>query len=174
MDYPLIPMPSYCCFAVSPRLSSPRLLFPASPCLSASASQKMKHHNQTVPIFDATEDYLKTTLLKAKKQFKEENASEKASLGKVEGVKDALKVQKPHGDAPINASINAPTNASITELQVRIIDQIVQNPFISYEVLAEKLNKNRTTVMRNIQKLKESGILKRVGPKKSGYWEVNG
>lgn len=126
----------------------------------------MKHHNQTVPIFDATGDYLKTILLKAKKQVEEKNASEKASLEKKEGVKDALKVQK----TDQNASINAP----LTDFQVQLVDLVVENPFISYEVLAEKLNKNRTTVMRNIQKLKELGILKRVGPKKSGYWEVNG
>lgn len=69
---------------------------------------------------------------------------------------------------------NAPINASLTDFQVQLVDLIAENPFISYEVLAEKLNKNRTTVMRNIQKLKELGILKRVGPKKSGYWEVNG
>lgn len=170
MDYSLIPMPSYCCLPVSPRLSSPRLLFPASPRLSFTGSQKMKHHNQTEPIFEATEDYLKTTLLKAKKQFKEENASEKASLGEKPGVKDALKVQKSDRDAPVNASINV----TLTEFQVQLVDLIGENPFISYEKLAEKLNKNRTTVMRNIQKLKELGILKRVGPKKSGYWEVNG
>jgi predicted HTH transcriptional regulator len=126
----------------------------------------MKHHNQTEPIFEATEDYLKTTLLKAKKQVKEKNAPEKASLGEKRNVKGALKVQKPDQDA----SINAP----LTEFQMQIVDLIGENPFISYEKLAEKLNKNRTTVMRNIQKLKELGILKRVGPKKSGYWEVNG
>ena len=57
---------------------------------------------------------------------------------------------------------------------MQIVDLIGENPFISYEKLAEKLNKNRTTVMRNIQKLKELGVLKRVGPKKSDYWEVNG
>jgi predicted HTH transcriptional regulator len=126
----------------------------------------MKHHNQTEPIFDATEDYLKTILLKAKKQFKEEDSSEKASLEKKQDVKDALKVQKSDRDASINASLK--------EFQVQMVYLIAQNPFISYEVLAEKLDKNRTTVMRNIQKLKESGILKRIGPKKSGYWEVNG
>jgi ATP-dependent DNA helicase RecG len=69
---------------------------------------------------------------------------------------------------------NEPINAPLTDFQVQLVDLIAQNPFISYEVLAEKLNKKRTTVMRNIQKLKELGILKRVGPKKSGYWEVNG
>jgi ATP-dependent DNA helicase RecG len=61
-----------------------------------------------------------------------------------------------------DASVNAP----LTEFQVQLVDLIAENPFILYEVLAEKLNKNRTTMMRNIQKLKELGILKRVGPKK--------
>jgi hypothetical protein len=63
---------------------------------------------------------------------------------------------------------------SFHPFQVQLVDLIAQNPFISYEVLADKLNKNRTTVMRNIQKLKELGILKRVGLKKiqllGGEW----
>ena len=55
---------------------------------------------------------------------------------------------------------------------MQLVARIEENPSISYDMLAEKLNKNRTTVMRNIQKLKEMGVLKRIGSKKTGYWEV--
>jgi len=57
---------------------------------------------------------------------------------------------------------------------MQLVARIEENPSISYDVLAEKLDKNRTTVMRNIQKLKNIGALKRIGSKKTGYWEVIG
>lgn len=49
---------------------------------------------------------------------------------------------------------------------------IRSNPAISYDVLAEMTQRDRTTVMRNIGKLKDAGILLRVGPQKTGHWEV--
>ncbi len=118
------------------------------------------------PVFQATADYLKTLLRKAEKHLNEEDASENASLEEKKAVPGAQKVQKPGEYASINASL--------TSLQVQLIAGIEENPSIAYDVLAEKLNKNRTTVMRNIQKLKEMGVLKRIGSKKTGYWEVIG
>ena len=118
------------------------------------------------PVFQATDDYLKTLLRKAEKHLNEEDASENASLEEKKAVPGAQKVQKPGEYASINASL--------TSLQVQLIAGIEENPSIAYDVLAEKLNKNRTTVMRNIQKLKEMGVLKRIGSKKTGYWEVIG
>lgn len=118
------------------------------------------------PVFQATDDYLKTLLRKAGKHLNEEDASENASLEEKKAVPGAQKVQKPGEYASINASL--------TSLQVQLIAGIEENPSIAYDVLAEKLNKNRTTVMRNIQKLKEMGVLKRIGSKKTGYWEVIG
>jgi len=52
--------------------------------------------------------------------------------------------------------------------------RVKEDPSISYDAIAEKLGKNRTTVMRNIHKMKNLGILKRIGSKKTGYWEVIG
>ena len=116
------------------------------------------------PVFQATDDYVKTLLRKAEKHLNEEDASANASLEEKKAVIGAQKVQKSGKDA----SINAP----LTSFQVQLMAGIEENPSIAYDVLAEKLNKNRTTVMRNIQKLKEMGILKRIGSKKTGYWEV--
>ena len=57
---------------------------------------------------------------------------------------------------------------------MQLVAGIAENPSISYDMLAEKLEKNRTTVMRNIQQLKKMGVLRRIGSKKTGYWEVVG
>ncbi|MCP4578928.1 MAG: winged helix-turn-helix transcriptional regulator [Deltaproteobacteria bacterium] len=55
-----------------------------------------------------------------------------------------------------------------------MLARINEDPSISYDALAEKLGKNRTTVMRNIQKLKNIVALKQIGSQKTGYWEVTG
>lgn len=87
--------------------------------------------------------------------------------------KGALKVRE-HENAPINASlnINAPINAPLSYLQMELLEIISQDSTASYEFLRMKLGKNRTTIMRNIQKLKEMGILQRSGSKKTGFWKI--
>ena len=74
--------------------------------------------------------------------------------------KGAIKVQ----DAPIKAPLSG--------LQGQLLDFIRSNPSVSYDELAGMTQKDRTTVMRNIGKLKDAGILRRVGSKKTGHWEV--
>jgi len=74
--------------------------------------------------------------------------------------KDAIKVH----DAPIKASLS--------DLQVQLLGFIRSNRKVSYDELARMTNKDRSTVMRNIGKLKDAGILRRMGSKKTGYWEV--
>jgi predicted HTH transcriptional regulator len=77
-----------------------------------------------------------------------------------------LKVQKSEKTAPLKASL--------TRFQMQLLARVKEDPSISYDVLAEKLERNRTTLIRNIQKLKNVGALKRIGSKKTGYWEVIG
>ena len=96
-----------------------------------------------------------------------------AELGRT--VKGALKVQKRKPNAPINASVNAPIDVPdvpLTELQVQILDFIRSNPTVSYDALAGLVQKDRSTVMRNIGRLKEAGFLRRVGSRKAGRWEM--
>lgn len=78
--------------------------------------------------------------------------------------KGALKVQI----EPENAPINAP----LSDLQEQLLEIIRQDSKVSYELLIMKLGKDRTTIMRNIQKLKEMGIVRRSGSKKTGFWEI--
>ena len=70
------------------------------------------------------------------------------------------------------APINAPINVPLSDLQMEILELIKENPAISYEALNLKLAKDRTTIMRNIQKMKDAGVLRRVGPNKTGHWEI--
>jgi ATP-dependent DNA helicase RecG len=62
--------------------------------------------------------------------------------------------------------------ASLNNLQREIMHLMTKNPNISYDELAQELSKNRTTIMRNIIKLKDLNLLEREGSKKSGFWKV--
>ena len=77
-----------------------------------------------------------------------------------------------HRNAPINAPINAPVNAPEPSLQVQLLNLVRSNPKLSYDKLAALTQKDRTTIMRNMAKLKAQGRLKRIGPAKGGHWQV--
>lgn len=67
---------------------------------------------------------------------------------------------------------DAPLTHPLSKTQRGILNAIRENPEISYDALDEAMGLNRTTVMRNIQKLKEQGYLRRIGSKKTGHWEI--
>ncbi len=75
---------------------------------------------------------------------------------------------------PVNAPVKEPVNAPVklTKLQKEIIHEIRKFNAITYEELSNKLRSHRTTIMRNINKLKKAGILKRIGSDKTGHWEI--
>ena len=54
----------------------------------------------------------------------------------------------------------------------KVIDLIKNNPKITTAELAEILEITVKGIEWNLVKLKEKGIIKRIGPAKGGYWEV--
>jgi ATP-dependent DNA helicase RecG len=60
----------------------------------------------------------------------------------------------------------------LSALQFEIIELIKADKGITYQDIANKTSKNRTTIMRNIAVLKKLGLIKRIGPAKGGHWEV--
>ena len=83
-----------------------------------------------------------------------------APLSKNKGAKKGLKGHATAADAPLS------------DLQTQILALIRQKATISYNELASVTGKDRSTVRRNVGKLKDMGLLRRVGSKKTGYWEV--
>ncbi|MCX5810232.1 MAG: putative DNA binding domain-containing protein [Proteobacteria bacterium] len=68
--------------------------------------------------------------------------------------------------SPISSPISSPKTEN------RIIELINRDAFVSTVHLGEILNISKRAVLKQIQKLKEQGRLKRVGPAKGGHWEV--
>ena len=56
--------------------------------------------------------------------------------------------------------------------QLQIIALMKKTPTISAELLAKNIGINLRNIKINIKKLKEAGIVIRIGPAKGGYWGI--
>ncbi len=54
----------------------------------------------------------------------------------------------------------------------KIIELIKEKPLITIEELSNQLNISDRAIKKQLAKLKEKGLLKRIGPDKGGYWKV--
>ena len=61
----------------------------------------------------------------------------------------------------------------LTERQQEILEAIKKNPNITREELSDKIQINPSAIQKQIGKLKEKGLLKRLGSDKGGSWEVS-
>lgn len=59
------------------------------------------------------------------------------------------------------------------ESSEKILELINSDKYVSASAMAEVINISERAVEKQIAKLKELGILKRVGPNKGGYWKIN-
>jgi len=60
----------------------------------------------------------------------------------------------------------------VTVNQQKIIDAIKSNPKVTQEELAEIVGITRKSVISNMKKLQENGLINRIGADKNGYWKV--
>lgn len=88
--------------------------------------------------------------------------------------------------APINAPKSGENAPGISKLKGRpshlsgqndpindlLIGIIREAPNADYGTLAQVLHVSEATVKRNLQKLKQQNLIRRVGSKKKGYWEI--
>jgi ATP-dependent DNA helicase RecG len=116
------------------------------------------------PVFKATEDYLQTVLGDVLKMSQSDPGDQ---------------VREPSADLfdpmilGVQADLknNGSNNRSKSQAD-DLIKLIKLYPDVNYDRLAQALRVSPATVKRNIQKLKKANRLKRVGSKKTGYWEL--
>ncbi len=68
--------------------------------------------------------------------------------------------------------ITAKITIKITANQKKILDEIEKNPFITQDELSAKLGIARLNIIKNMKKLQENNIIRRVGATKNGHWEI--
>ena len=61
---------------------------------------------------------------------------------------------------------------NLSENQKQIIELVRRDNYITANEIAREIGISHRKVQENMAKLKERGILKRIGPAKGGYWEV--
>lgn len=74
-----------------------------------------------------------------------------------------------------NNSTNNSTNSSTIKLsatEAEILGLMKKDSRITNKLLAEKLGKELSTIKKAIKKLQISGLIRRVGSNRSGYWEI--
>ena len=54
----------------------------------------------------------------------------------------------------------------------KILELVKANKNITTSEISKKLGLSTSGIEKQISKLKEEGVLKRIGPDKGGYWEV--
>ena len=62
---------------------------------------------------------------------------------------------------------------SMQKSMQKIIELIAITPDITLSEIANRLGMTRNGVDKNIRKLKDQGIIRRVGPDKGGHWEID-
>ncbi|MEW5897201.1 MAG: ATP-binding protein [Nanoarchaeota archaeon] len=60
----------------------------------------------------------------------------------------------------------------LTENQNKIVEEIGKNPKVTSEELAKVVGISARKIRENLKKLKDEGLVKRVGGRKEGYWAV--
>jgi len=60
----------------------------------------------------------------------------------------------------------------LTVLEERVLSTIKNNKKISRSEISRELNVGKDIVKEYIEKLKNKGYLKRIGPDKGGYWQI--
>lgn len=68
--------------------------------------------------------------------------------------------------------ITAKITIKITANQRKILGEIRKNPFITQEELSAKLGIARLNIIKNMKKLQENNIIRRIGATKNGHWEI--
>ncbi len=70
--------------------------------------------------------------------------------------------------------VTVKVSVKVTVNQQKILDVIKENPFVTQEELAQIIGLSRKSIIQNMKKLQENGLLKRIGADKNGRWEVVG
>ena len=60
----------------------------------------------------------------------------------------------------------------VTVNQQKILNLIKENPFITQEELSKNIGIARKSIISNMKKLQENGLIKRIGADKNGYWQL--
>jgi predicted HTH transcriptional regulator len=81
-----------------------------------------------------------------------------------------------HGHAVIvfgtRKKVGGKVTEKVTENQRKILKGIIKDKHMTTKSLSVLVGISERKIKENIKKLKQKGVLKRIGPDKGGYWQV--
>ena len=80
--------------------------------------------------------------------------------------------QKRTEKLPENVDVTENVTDTSQKTSQKIIDLVKEDPYISTSRMADIIGIDRRNIARNIKKLQDQGIIRRVGPDKGGFWEI--
>ena len=121
----------------------------------ATMREEMKKMNLPEPEFENLRGTFKVTFRKEKEESSIQNKTEQ------------IQSRQKWTEVDRNEMI---TNMEST--QDKILYLIRENPRITQTMMSNELGFARSTISSNLQKLKEKGIIERIGSDRNGYWKV--
>ena len=86
---------------------------------------------------------------------------------------DLQRTTEENSSQPMEMEQESSLKSSLKSSQ-KILELISASPSITISEIADRLGMTKRGVDKNIKRLKEQGIIRRVGPDKGGHWEVIG
>lgn len=68
--------------------------------------------------------------------------------------------------------ITVKVTQKVTVNQQKILNLIKENPFITQEELSKNIGIARKSIILNMKKLQDAGLIKRIGADKNGHWQI--
>ena len=68
--------------------------------------------------------------------------------------------------------VTAKVTVKVTANQKKIIEAVIDNPYVTIDELAVIVGIARKNIVTNMKKLQQNALIKRVGADKNGYWRV--
>lgn len=76
------------------------------------------------------------------------------------------------GSNRVSEKVSEKVSDTLDEKELKILTLIQEDPAYTSTVLSEKLDLSRKTITLRLKKLKEKGIIERVGSDRRGYWKI--
>ena len=70
------------------------------------------------------------------------------------------------------STLKGTLKSTLKGTQKNIVDIILNNPDVTISQIAARLGLNPRGIDKHLKRLRDQGIIRRVGPDKSGHWEV--
>ena len=136
--------------------------------------REQEANGANVPSFRTDEFILKITVPKVAENVQKQDGNVTENGGKVaeNQNKVAEKVAENHGKVTEKLKEKAAAlGETLTANRIKILELMIEDPYISRADLAKNVGISETSIYRNIEAMRGK-YLRRVGPDKGGFWEI--